>query len=408
MEILRNVLGEVMKPVLRKVAEGLQSPILLKVVYTSTQFAFIFRAPSTSTLQIYDGDGTLTAVAGNNNSNVTHTTSYATPGTYYFYVEGDYLDLTYILIKDYDNIYGSIDRWGELVNVALLLFRNCINITGNVAVIKDLVSLTNLQLYNTAISGDASELYTLVNLTSLQLQDSDVTFDHVQTFANTGMIFLYDCNWSTAMVDNMVNSFQAVTGGKIVIDGNNAKRSAALDAALLIIAQNNLYITLNETAPIGTLGVELHTDANAASDPNANEANATTGWSQTGLTTGANEFVSQAVIKSTGTYALKANANPNPVANCKCSISFPTVAAHFYRSTIDLRHIGVGGLWYVQIGGVGNQSSKPNNERIEFTETVTYYVATGVSCEFVFIEGSASNDGGLYIDNMSFREVTFV
>ena len=51
-------------------------------------------------------------------------------------------------------------------------------------------------------------------------------------------------------------------------------------------------------------GPELHTDANAASDPNGNEADATTGWTQTGLDVGSNVFESQSSVVNTGTHGI--------------------------------------------------------------------------------------------------------
>jgi len=252
------------------------SPIVLKVYFDgANQFAFRFKAPSTSTLQIYDGDGTLTAVAGQDATLVTHNTSYPTgkTRTFYFYVEGDYVDLTVINIQSqafvsgdltrwYEipnltgiltaltGMYGSIDGYGVLASLAQLsLGGSTGSIIGNIEILVNCSLLASIYLPSLDIHGDASTLYPLP-LTQLQVQEcTDVTFDSEVSFLVTNRFYTYDCGWTSTMVDNALISLAAggTTGEEIYIAGNNAARTSASNAALLALQLAGNNITVNET-----------------------------------------------------------------------------------------------------------------------------------------------------------------
>jgi len=403
MEILRNVLGDVLKPVLRKVAEGLQSPILLTVVYTDTQFAFKFKAPATSTLKIYDGDGTMTAKAGNNTTTVTHTTSYAAPGTYYFYVEGDWADITQIIISVLF-VSGSIDRWGEMINMTWVSVKDT-GLYGDISNLAGL-SLFLLSIANTSISGDISSLRVCTTLAYIQGDHSNVTFDSSLPWVTKvpASFVLHDCEWSCGMVDNALQAFQNFTSTIIIISGNNGIRTDASDDAVISLITNTNKFAVREVSSVGTLGVELHTDANAASDPNGNETDAITGWSQTGLTTGDNEFISQAIDKAEGSFAFKVNANPTPTANSSISKGFSTTISSFYRAKFDIKHIGIGANWTLKVDT--KLIFYLYISDTEYFANTLYIPATEETMDFLFQEIGTTNDGGLYLDNFSLREVT--
>jgi len=246
-------------------------PIKLKVVYTDTQFAFKFQAPSGSTLQIYDGDGTLTAVAGNDAVDVTHTTSYAVPGSYYFYVEGDYLDLTKINIPSQSFVSGDISRWSELINlkylgVALTSVSGDVSkfsiltslvtlkvssslVTGNIESWAALLSVATLQAANTSVSGDISGLGVLTAPGLVRFDGADITFDKIETFNDISTaIWINDCGLSSAMVDNALQSFALlpITNCLINVDGTNAARTSASDAAKATLLTAGNTVTVNE------------------------------------------------------------------------------------------------------------------------------------------------------------------
>jgi hypothetical protein len=154
------------------------------------------------------------------------------------------------------------------------------------------------------------------------------------------------------------------------------------------------------------LGPELHVAANAASDPNGNEADATTGWVETNLSgTGANVFESQSGVVNVGSYALHSDANDTPSANARFQQTIAgTVPGKKYRLTFDWRHIGTGGIWelFVIDAFVGISVSNADTT----WQTVSYDVTSATTVIIVRIaENSATNDGGVYLDNLSLREI---
>ena len=275
------------------------SPIQLTVTFTSTQFAFKFKAPSTSTLIMNDGDGTMTAVAGQDDVEVTHTTAYSTPGTYSFYVEGDYVDLTWIRISNQSFVSGDVSRFSELVNLTVL-YLDATGITGSLNTWGSMTSMDSFYAYNTElggdisaiktwtsaysinvyrsnvygdvselsswagttlrvlnlnttnVSGDVSKLYVCTNvLLVLNFFSTNVTFDGVDYFVNTGTtpFFFQDCGWTSEMVDNALIAFAGgeFIGKTINIGGTNASRTSASDAAFAYLDANNT-LTVNSPA----------------------------------------------------------------------------------------------------------------------------------------------------------------
>ena len=153
-----------------------------------------------------------------------------------------------------------------------------------------------------------------------------------------------------------------------------------------------------------TYGPELHISANAASDPYGNEANATTGWTQTGLTgTGSNVFESQSSVKNTGSYALHANCNDTPTASAQCKLELTVTAGATYRLTFDWRHVGSGGNWActAESSLVGQLA----NTATSFAPVAHEETAVGTTFTIIFIELSGTNNGGVYIDNLSLKKV---
>ena len=380
-------------------------PIKLKVVYTDTQFAFKFKAPSGSTLQIYDGDGTLTPVAGNDAGLVTHNTSYAAAGTYYFYVEGDYLDLTVLNIAGQSFVSGDISGYGVLTNLTFLLM-NFTGMYGNIEVLRTCTELTILSATNNVgIYGDASRLDTFGNIT-LSLYNTAITFDSVVTMTKTDKSYEYGSSsgLTSAMIDNIFNSYAASTGMRIQVWNNSSLRTAASSAAILTLIQAGNKVGFDYVGlSLGSLGSELHIDANAASDPNANEANAVTGWTPTGLS-GSNEFVSQEVEKSVGNYAFKAQCNGTPTSNANFAKSFTVDSGSIYRIVNTWKHIGSGGTWGMWL--YGGAFAQMQVYDLDWQKLESYYKATDTSFEVKFIEYSVTNDGGVYVDDISFRKLT--
>jgi hypothetical protein len=100
----------------------------------------------------------------------------------------------------------------------------------------------------------------------------------------------------------------------------------------------NLFKAYARQSAGKVLDVETHTSANAASDPNANEANATTGW---GITAGGTlESISS--DKSVGSYALHATAAAAP-KYAESSAGAPVVRG-LYEISADFKRVATGEL----------------------------------------------------------------
>ena len=407
MGILRNVLGEVIKPVLVDVSNRFwsRSPITLKVEYDGvTQFNFKFKAPSTSTLNIYDGDGTMTPVAGQDDVLVTHTTIYATVGTYYFYVEGDYVDLTSIDIEDMSMVSGSMSGYGVLINLVSFIPTNT-GIYGDIGVLSNCPNLVTVKGLRCNVTGDVSDLRYLENLLFFNIvSSSTLLFSSSEAWASSGFFGLrIQGNVSSSGVDNMIKAFKGLSGKKVAIAGNNPRTSDSFADIITMLGNgNSLAVTEDEITPIDA---ELHTDANAASDPNDNEADATTGWSQTGLDVGANEFVSQQLITAKGDNAFKTDVNDTPTSAAGISKVFTVVAGDIMRSSFDWRHLGEGLGWGVSVDGNVMNSAIDYFED-EFFNITCYSTSKTTSYTILIKEYNALNTGGIYMDNFSFGKLT--
>ena len=151
-------------------------------------------------------------------------------------------------------------------------------------------------------------------------------------------------------------------------------------------------------------GPELHTFANAVSDPNGNEADAIIGWNEGNLNgTGANVFESQSSVVNTGSYAYHAESNDTPTNNAAISFTPSLVIGQTYRVTFAWRHVGTGEDWRFRIAGVTKDAI--TNTDITWVEESFDFVAVSVSDTLQFIENGASGSGGIYLDNFSVKEV---
>ncbi len=163
------------------------------------------------------------------------------------------------------------------------------------------------------------------------------------------------------------------------------------------------------------LGVELHTNANAASDPNGNEADATTGFTSIGLDgTGNNVFESQSSVVNTGSYAIEANANDTPTGAARFYVDlnaapFNAVNGKRYKISFDSRHVGTGGGWVASLAAASNQLQNTFLTKTSVDtsyETIIYeWTHTLDHRYFNFRENNGSNDGGVFFDNFSVKEI---
>lgn len=164
----------------------------------------------------------------------------------------------------------------------------------------------------------------------------------------------------------------------------------------------------NVTITSSGLGPELHVDANAASDPNGNEADATTGWTMYYLTgTGANVFESQGSVVSVGSYALHGDSTDTPTSQARFQKDFTVEDAATYEISFAWRHTGTGGgstdRWQATVDGVEMDTVEKTD--LTFAPVSVQAVASGTTMTIAFTEYSASNAGGVYMDNFSIRKV---
>jgi hypothetical protein len=169
-------------------------------------------------------------------------------------------------------------------------------------------------------------------------------------------------------------------------------------------------MTVQADDQVGSVyGPELHTDANAASDPNGNEADAITGWTPALLSgTGSNVFESQNSVVNTGTYALHADANDTPSNGARFGKEFTVDDGGTYNVRFNWRHIGSGGDWNLIL--LDDSGSTYPITEIENTDTTwasvnINHVVDGTTLEVRFQEWGGSNDGGIYVDNLSVKKV---
>jgi hypothetical protein len=151
-------------------------------------------------------------------------------------------------------------------------------------------------------------------------------------------------------------------------------------------------------------GAELHTEANAASDPNGNEANATTGW------TGIGTFTSDSSVKQAGDYSLKLVAGANGDRIYKdIETDWGLVVGKSYRLSFYARHLGSGGDHTIGLGAttsiVVEQLQVLGNTDTSFTQTVATFTHSANTKYFISRETNATNDGGVYLDAISCVEV---
>ncbi len=159
-------------------------------------------------------------------------------------------------------------------------------------------------------------------------------------------------------------------------------------------------------------GPELNTLANAIADRGGTEADAVTGFSEFGLNgTGSNHFISQSTVVNVGDYAFHTYAGHTPTADARIWVDlsaapFSLTDGIFYRISIDARHISAGGDWKI---AVGDDNLLSGDEEIiktldsGDTQYATYdldFTHSASTRYLVLREFSATNDGGLYADNL--------
>ncbi|MCK5613274.1 LamG domain-containing protein [Candidatus Pacearchaeota archaeon] len=173
-----------------------------------------------------------------------------------------------------------------------------------------------------------------------------------------------------------------------------------------------------EYKDIGASQNELNTQSDATADNGGTEADSIGNWTSVGLTgTGANVFESQSSVVETGSYALHADANDTPTSQALCRINmesrYGVVAGKQYRLKFKWRHTGVAatdGRWDVgfdESGGAGIDLviDSISVGDIAFGQVEIDFIYDGVMSFLIFKEQNGDNDGGIYIDDLSIKQL---
>lgn len=156
------------------------------------------------------------------------------------------------------------------------------------------------------------------------------------------------------------------------------------------------------------LGPEQHTTANAASL--TNESNVTAGWTNTGC----DNFSSESTgTPSDGTYHILASEGGTPTAGARVSFDLSAlslVEGTHYLITVKVKHTGTGGAWIANYSSSGGLSALAAFETINVTDTtyrnVGFELVYGAAYRYlVFGENNATNDGGVYLDSLTVKEI---
>jgi len=193
--------------------------------------------------------------------------------------------------------------------------------------------------------------------------------------------------------------------GDGVLDGSSQRDiSAALgDANNDMVSQG---IICDETNP--KLGAELYTDANSLSTNEANDVS-------TGITalSGITPVDETTIVSSGSARSLKYTAlgSGDGIA---IDLNNYTTAGKVYRLSVNARHLGSDGVQSIRItgqSGGGNSGETQEVAVISSGETtfrtfITYWLHDDTDTRwFISRETAGSDDGGMYLDSFSIKEV---
>lgn len=156
---------------------------------------------------------------------------------------------------------------------------------------------------------------------------------------------------------------------------------------------------------IAEYGAELHVAANAAV-PSASDTDATTGWTGTGLAV----WDSIDTSPQLGTYHFTAVSN-SVIDRFYINLSTLSTGT-IYRLSAYARHNGTGGDWIMGLSDFNTGvSGNPGyviltNSDTTYAQFDRYFTAGLAGLYFIANENSATDDGGIYFDNFSLKEVT--
>ena len=237
-----------------------------------------------------------------------------------------------------------------------------------------------------------------INVSGDYLLASDAEqFTNLFTHANNGDKIEVDIYRSSTLVMSTEGVFTSLS------------KSGALSDSLVTGA----YALELDADSLGAgYGPELYVSDDAIADPNGSETNSVGDWGDININgTGSNVFQSQAVSKKEGSYAFEANTNDTPTGDARAYFDLSDILTDSttYRMTFWSRHVGTGDKWGVFLGATNNEKTNVIKELTNtdtfFTETTHEFTYSASYRYLVLHEYSFSNDGGMFFDNLSIKEV---
>jgi len=179
------------------------------------------------------------------------------------------------------------------------------------------------------------------------------------------------------------------------------------DAQLKMVKEGALLREYKQTMTKTGANVELHTSANAVST--ANEANATTGWQQSG-----SPLTSSSSSAYSGAYGFNFTANAN---NDRAVIDLSSTVGlglgRYYKLCFYAKHSGTGGdikIVFASSNDLATTQSVIVNLNSSDTEWKKYeliikFSTVGANRYFGIIENNETVDGVIHFDSFSVKEV---
>ena len=235
---------------------GGRQAIILEIDPTvSTSFTANFLGTAGRTIIVDFGDGTIKTYTLDPTTNVAVTHTYSGSKPYTILIYGDLNDLTKVDLSNYGySVYFDVGQVADLPGLTTLQLRGNSELQGDISLLSNMINATSFQLYQSALHGN---LNVIANLPSTAqyvyvygLTGGKVTYTTTTMPAfNNINLRLQDNNLTSAEVDQILIDLAAssVSGSTctLLLNGTNAARTSASDAAVTTLTGNGWTVTTN-------------------------------------------------------------------------------------------------------------------------------------------------------------------
>ena len=367
------------------------------------QLAFRLKLPSTGSVTIDWGDGTPEVVPGQDDTMITPTSTYSTPGQYYVSISGDVETFTWFWIFNLTEVipvYGDLTIVEKMVNMELFNVTRTY-VTGDITGFTNLLSVSNYGLV------DAPNLYgDLAGITaSLSIaitNNQKLTMNAVQDWSALGNLRLADCRLDGASMDRVIRSIKNGTDTLCNLEGNDLP-SEAVRADFFTALNNGVQMNFSAKLPWVNNGPDLYAGLNALRQ-GPNEADAVAPFVATGLGS-PNVFESQPGIKGSK-FRFHMNANPAPSSGWNIQAPIPTVLDDLTEISLAVKHSGVGEFVVIRLWGLNNMGIFITKTMTDWRNWFIYAKARATDTTLYLGESSSTNDGEVFVDNLTVKTVS--